>query len=28
VREENLAWYDGKATLALDAEDVAVVELP
>jgi hypothetical protein len=28
VREGNLAWQDGKATLTLDAEDVAVVELP
>jgi hypothetical protein len=28
VRGGNLAWRDGKATLTLDAEDVAVVELP
>jgi len=28
VREENLACHDGKATLTLDAEEVAVVGLP
>lgn len=28
VRGGNLAWRDGKATLTLDAEDVALIELP